>query len=86
MRKTIMAASIAAGLTMLAGCGDKTGAGNLTEEENIGLNNASEMLDASADGMAANEDAPLGNGEEDVVVDDNSASNEASINSAGNGQ
>lgn len=82
MRKLIAAATIAVGLTMLAGCSDKEGGNTPNEQENAELNNISEMLDASPDSMVANEDAPLGNGEVDVVEDGGAAGNEGDGNSA----
>ena len=86
MRKLIAAAAFALGLTILAGCGDKDGSTVPTEEENVQLNNAAEMLDASADGMSASEDTPLGNGEEVVEADESAPANEGASNSAGNAQ
>ena len=86
MRKLIAATAFAAGLTMLAGCGDKDNANTPSEEENRQLDNAAEMLDASPDSMVANEDAPLGNGEVDVVEADESATANGSENSAVNAQ
>jgi hypothetical protein len=67
MRKVIAVASLAAGLLMLAGCGDKKGAGGLTEDDNRELNNAAEMLDASPDSLVANDEATLGNGDEETI-------------------
>lgn len=87
MRKLIAATAFAAGLTMLAGCGDRDGGNTPTAEENAQLDNAAEMLDASPDSMVANEDAPLGNGEETVVEEGGPVpANEASANAAGNAQ
>jgi hypothetical protein len=86
MGKMIVAAALAAGLA-LAGCGDKAGEGGLTEAENRELDNAAEMLDASPDSLVANDEAALGNGEEesaeggDVLV-----TNEAANAAAANGQ
>ena len=86
MRKSIVAAALAGGLTMLAGCGDKDPGTTPTEEENRQLDNAAEMLDASPDSMIANEDAPLGNGEEAVEADESVARNEAAANGSTNAQ
>ena len=87
MRKLIAATALAAGLTILAGCGDKGDGNTPTAEENAQLDNAAEMLDASPDSMVANEDAPLGNGEVDVVETEEAApANGAAANSAGNAQ
>jgi hypothetical protein len=80
MRRLIAAALLAGGLTILAGCGDKPGAGGLTEEDNLQLNNAAEMLDTSPDSLVANDEAVLGNGDEDVPADEN----EAAGNDSGN--
>jgi len=50
-----------AALALLAGCGggESQGVGGVTADEAAQLNNAAEMLDASADGLAAPESAPL---------------------------
>jgi predicted small lipoprotein YifL len=85
MRKLIAAAVLASGLAMLAGCGDKEDSTLPTADENLQLNNAAEMLDASPDSATANEDAPLGNGEVDVIEAEESA-NQGSANTAGNSQ
>jgi len=87
MRRMIAAAALVASLTFLAGCNRDDNSTTPTEEENRQLDNAAEMLDASPDSMAANEDAPLGNGEVDVVETEESApAGEGSANSAGNAQ
>ena len=53
-----MAAVLTAGL--LAGCGGESrSVGGVTADEAAQLNNAAEMLDASADGLAAPEGVPL---------------------------
>ncbi len=87
MRRTIAAAALVAGLTILAGCGDKGDSGTLNEQENRQLDNAAEMLDASPDSATANEEAPLGNGDVDVVETEEAVpSNEGSANSAENAE
>ena len=87
MRKLSAAAAFAAGLAILAGCGNNDSSITPTADENLQLNNAAEMLDASADGMTASEDTPLGNGEEAIVEpDDPALANEAAANSAENAQ
>jgi len=86
MRKMIAAAALVAGLAMLGGCGGGKDGGGLTAEENDELNNAAEMLDASPDSLVANDEAVLGNGEEDgVATGEAPAANEAG-NAAGNGR
>lgn len=51
----------AAILLMLAGCGDggQAGAGGVSPEEAQALDNAAEMLDASADGLSAPADMAI---------------------------
>lgn len=85
MRKMIAAAALLGSLTLLAGCGTRDDPNTPNEQENAELNNISEMLDASPDSATANEDAPLGNGEEPVETED-PAANEAAGNSGGNAQ
>lgn len=48
-------------LALLAGCGQGSdqGVGGVTADEAAQLNNAAEMLDASPDGLAAPDNAPL---------------------------
>jgi hypothetical protein len=82
MNRMIGAAALLAALAALSACGGaKKDPNALTEEENRQLDNAAEMLDASPDGLAANEDVALGNGDEssaeegDVEVAENSAGN-----------
>ena len=74
----VKAMAIGAGL-MLAACGEKPGAGGLTEEDNRGLNEAAEMLDTSPDDQVADDDTVLGNGDEPVAVEE-PAANEATAN------
>lgn len=61
MRLRPITVSTAAALLMLAGCGGagQEGAGGVSPEEAQALDNAAEMLDASADGMAAPADMPI---------------------------
>lgn len=73
MRRLIAAAMLAGSLTMVAGCGEKTGAGGLRDEDNRQLDNAAEMLDTSPDSLIANDEAALGNGDEEIVADENAA-------------
>ena len=46
-------------LVACGGGGSEQGVGGVTADEAAQLNNAAEMLDASADGLAAPEDMPL---------------------------
>ena len=73
MRRLIAAAILAGSLALVAGCKDKTGAGGLRDEDNVQLDNASEMLDTSPDSLVANDEAPLGNGETPVAAPANEA-------------
>ena len=63
---------------MLAACG-KSGesTGGVSAEESRQLDNAAEMLDASPDGLIANEETPLGNGEEALPAQDDPGTNQA---------
>jgi hypothetical protein len=71
MRRLIAAAILTGSL--LAGCGEKTGAGGLRDEDNVQLDNAAEMLDTTPDSLIANDEASLGNGDEEEAVDDANA-------------
>jgi hypothetical protein len=76
--RTIIGTGLAAAALLLAGCGG--GESNApTAEENAQLDNAAEMLDASADSLTV-ENAELGNGDAPVAVPEetgNDTSNEA---------
>lgn len=81
MRKTIGAAALFAAVAALSACGGAKKDPNMpTEEENRQLDNAAEMLDVQPDGLAANEDVALGNGDEDADGD----GDEGAGNGAGN--
>jgi len=87
MRKAIVAAALVAGMSMLAGCGDKEGEGGLTAEDNRQLDNAAEMLDVPSDSLVANEEMLLGNGEvESAEEGDVAVANEAATQAGANGQ
>ena len=64
MKRLIMFAFLPAAL--LTAC-DGREDGGLTREESRQLNEAAEMLDASPDGLVAEEDVALGNGDEPIV-------------------
>src|SRR4051794_28905498 len=71
MKRMIGAAILLAATAGLAACGGgKKDPNALTEEENRQLDNAAEMLDASPDSLAANENVALGNGEADDTAQD----------------
>lgn len=53
----------AAALALLAGCGGGGGEGGVTADESKQLNEAADMLDASADSLVAPDETGLGNGE-----------------------
>jgi len=60
MIRSVATLSALAALMLLIGCGDNGAeVGGVTAEEAAQLNNAAEMLDASADGLTAPEDMPL---------------------------
>lgn len=87
MRKSTGWAALAAGAALLAACGDDSGAGSPTAEENAQLNEAAEMLDTSPDDLQAGEDVALGNGEEESAeTGDVAVANDGAGNAAGNGQ
>jgi hypothetical protein len=86
MNRTIGAAALLAACAALTACGGaKKDPNALTEEENRQLDNAAEMLDASPDGDAANDDSELGNGDEASAEDDgDDATGNGTGNAAGN--
>jgi len=56
------ATAVMLAIALLAGCGrgaNEAGVGGVSADEAAQLNNAAEMLDASADGLAAPEDQPV---------------------------
>ena len=82
MRKTIGTFALLVALASLSACGGgKKDPNALTDEDNRQLNNAAEMLDASPDGLAADQNVVLGNGEEGTPQD---SIEEAPANGAGN--
>jgi hypothetical protein len=64
MNRTIGIVALLAAAAALSACGSKKDPNMPTDEEAQQLNNAAEMLDASPDSLAANEDVALGNGDE----------------------
>ncbi|MDB5692057.1 MAG: hypothetical protein JWO81_1120 [Alphaproteobacteria bacterium] len=84
MSRIIGAAALLAALAALSACGGaKKDPNALTEEENRQLDNAAEMLD-SPDGLAANDDSALDNGDDDGTAQDSVG--EDGENGTGNGQ
>jgi predicted small lipoprotein YifL len=81
MRKMIGTFALLLGAASLSACGAKKDPNMPTDEENRQLDNAAEMLDASPDSLAVNEDVALGNGEDDGADD---GEDDAADNSAGN--
>ena len=83
MNRTIGIVALLAATAALSACGSKKDPNMPTDEETQQLNNAAEMLDASPDSLAANQDVAPSNGDEanaaDSVVED-------AGNGAGNGQ
>jgi predicted small lipoprotein YifL len=69
MRKTTIAALLAAAAVTLAGCGKKADPNMPTAEENASLANAAAM-DTSPDSLVAGDNAALGNGEDSDDDDD----------------
>jgi hypothetical protein len=72
--------TVMAALTLLAtGCNRESEPGEVSAEQEQGLNEAADMLDASPDSLAAEENVMLGNGEEaqtgDVMVADEAIRN-----------
>jgi hypothetical protein len=65
---------------MLSACHQDQDSGKPTAAEDRELNNASEMLDASPDGLTAGEDAALGNGDEAVEAENETAADGADAN------
>ena len=74
-RGLIVAACVA--VAALAACSGEKSENAVTPEESAGLNNAADMLDASPDSLVANDEVPLGNGEEAVPADEGEATNTA---------
>lgn len=62
MRKIVLAAALVTAAAALGACHKGGDSNQLTAEENAQLNEASNMLDASPDGLAVT-NAPMGNGE-----------------------
>jgi predicted small lipoprotein YifL len=84
MKRLIGGAALLVAVAALSACGAKKDPNLPTAEESAQLNNAAEMLDASPDSLAVNEDVALGNGDEtsqDSIDEDGDAGN-----GAGNGQ
>jgi predicted small lipoprotein YifL len=69
MKRMIGVAALLVAAASLAACGAKKDPNLPTDEESVQLNNAAEMLDASPDSLAVNEDVALGNGDEDNADD-----------------
>jgi hypothetical protein len=88
MKRMIGAAALLAAAAALSACGGaKKDPNALTEEENRQLDNAAQMLDASPDSLAANEDVALGNGDEGTAadsIDEDEAGDNATQNGVGN--
>lgn len=83
MKRMIGAVALFAAIAALSACGGAKKDPNMpTEEENKQLDNAAEMLDASPDSLAVNEDVALGNGDEaaDEDGDEGDAGNGATGN------
>ena len=76
MKRGFTLATLAAVAAVAACNGDKS-ENAVTPEESAGLNNAADMLDASPDSLVANDEVPLGNGEEAVPADEGAAANGA---------
>ena len=74
MKRGLIVAACVAVATLGACSGDKS-ENAVTPEESAGLNNAADMLDTSPDSLVANDEAPLGNGEEAVPADESDATN-----------
>ncbi|HJQ15665.1 MAG TPA: hypothetical protein VJR87_03460 [Allosphingosinicella sp.] len=74
--KRILVIAALASLAAAGGCkrGDSSG---VTAEESAGLNNAADMLDTSPDSLVANDQTPLGNGDEAIPADESAAGNGA---------
>jgi hypothetical protein len=83
MTRIIGAVTLLAAAAAVSACGAKKDPNALTTEENRQLDNAAEMLDASPDGLAANQDVALGNGDDGNAQD---SIDENAGNGAGNGQ
>ena len=81
MKRVIGGAALLVAAASLAACGAKKDPNLPTDEESVQLNNAAEMLDASPDSLAVDENVALGNGE---VAQDSIDEDEG--NGAGNGQ
>ena len=84
MRKYGAMAALLAGASLVAACGQSDD-GSPTAGENEQLNNISEVLDASADSLVA-EDATLGNGEAPAETGELPVVGNAVANDAANAQ
>jgi hypothetical protein len=70
MKRMIGAAALLVAAASLSACGGAKKDPNMpTDEENRQLDNAAEMLDASPDSLAVNEDVALGNGDDGNAQD-----------------
>ena len=76
MKRILLIAALAS-LTAVGGCKRADTNGGVTAEESAGLNNAADMLDASPDSLVADDQTPLGNGDEAIAADENAAGNGA---------
>jgi hypothetical protein len=83
MNRTIGIAAMIAAVAALSACGAKRDPNMPTEEEDVQLNNAAEMLNASPDNFGADQNVALGNGDEGTAED---SVGEDAGNGAGNGQ
>jgi hypothetical protein len=83
MKKSIALAALLACASLVAACGREDD-GSPTATENEGLNNISEVLDASPDSLVA-DDPALGNGEAGATGDLPAAGNEVANDAAANG-
>jgi hypothetical protein len=82
MKKFLGAAALLVAVAALSACGGaKKDPNALTDEDNRQLDNAAQMLDASPDGLAANEGTELGNGDEGSADE---GDGEGAENGAGN--
>lgn len=82
MNRTIGALALLA-VAALSACGTKRDPNLPTAEEDVQLNNAAEMLNASPDSLGADGNIALGNADEGIAED---SVGEDAGNGAGNGQ